>query len=173
MNTDNSAVHASPQLALFNRTLDPSSTDYTEFLLQCMQERGQIAADLKHLAEAQRDAASQGDVNVTLGFLSRKQVLLDNLATLQEKMQPYFHDDAEQRKWSSSDRRELCRQLSERGSQVLQETMHIENSTLADMSTRRDAIAAQLQDGKDSILARNAYGTESVLQESQLDIGDL
>ena len=41
------------------------------------------------------------------------------------------------------------------------------------MTARRDAVAAQLQDGRDSILAQTAYLADSFLGDSALDIGDL
>ena len=146
---------------------------YTDFLLQCMQVRCELLQGLKTLAESQAIAASHTEIDSTLGLLGRKQTLLEELAVVQQDMRPYFHDDPEQRVWKSAEHRQRCRQLSELGQRLLQETMHLEQEALQELTSRRDAVAAQLQNGRDSILAHSAYMADSLLGESTLDISDL
>ncbi len=154
-------------------SLDRHTTEYTENLLQCMQDRLGALTALRQLADSQADAATGGDVNVTLGILARKQTLLDQLSVIQQRLQPFFDDDPEARVWTSPERREACRQHAYEGSRLLQEIMQLEKTALDEMAGRREAVAAQLQDGKDSILAHTAYTADSMLCESALDIGDL
>lgn len=146
---------------------------YTEFLLHCMQERCDLLEALKTLAESQAVAASHAEIDLTLGLLGRKQALLEELAGVQHKLKPYFSDDPEQRVWRSAEHRQLCRRLADQCQRLHQETMQLEHEALQEMTSRRDAVAAQLQDGKDSILAHTAYMADSFLGESALDIGDL
>lgn len=146
---------------------------YTDFLLDCMHQRRQILDALKTLAESQAMTAEQAEIDLTLGVLGRKQALFDELADVQQLLQPYMNDDPESRLWRSSEHRQQCRQLAEQGQRLLQETMHIEQLTLQEMTSRRDAVAAQLQDGQDSILAQTAYQTDSMLGPGVLDIADL
>ena len=153
--------------------MDTNQFETTEILLACLQERCELLEALKILAEAQAIAAGQTEVDATLGLLGRKQALLDELAAVQQKLQPYIVDDPEQRSWSTPQRRRQCQQLAERGQRLLQATMQLEQQALAQMISRRNAVAAQLQDGRDSILAHTAYMADSLLDSGTLDIGDL
>ncbi len=146
---------------------------YTETLLDCMQQRCELLEALRILAESQALAASQAEVDLTLGLLARKQSLLDELTEVHAKLRPYFDDDPEQRQWKSPAQRQRCRKLADEGQRLLQETMQLESESLSEMTARRDAVAAQLQDGRDSILAQTAYLADSFLGDSALDIGDL
>lgn len=152
---------------------DSAEFHYTDFLLECMRQRCELLAALKALAESQAMTAEQAEIDLTLGVLGRKQALFDELAEVQHKLQPYMHDDPQSRKWSSAQQRQRCRQLAEHGQRLLQETLHIEQHTLQQMTSRRDAVAAQLQDGQDSILAQTAYQADSLLESGSLDIADL
>lgn len=147
--------------------------EYTEALLHYMQQRFDIASAVKQLSEATATASRDGDANVTLGFISRKQGLLENLESVQQQLALYLNDDPETRVWSSPQRRQQCRQLSEQGTRILQETAQIEESAIQEMTTKRDAIAAQLQDGRDSTIARTVYGTSDALSNGGLDVSDL
>lgn len=146
---------------------------YTDFLLDCMRQRRELLETLKTLAESQAMTAEQTEIDLTLGVLGRKQALFEELADVQRLLQPYMHDDPESRLWRSAEQRERCRQLAEQGQRLLRETMHIEQLTLQEMTSRRDAVAAQLQDGQDSILAQTAYQADSMLGAGALDIADL
>lgn len=153
--------------------MNANKFEYTETLLACLQERCELLEALKVLADAQALAASQTEIDTTLGLLGRKQSLLDELAAVQQRLQPYMGDDPEQRLWSSPDRRRHGQQLAEQGQRLLQATMHLEQQALEQMTSRRNAVAAQLQDGRDSILAHTAYMADSLLGSGALDIGDL
>ena len=159
--------HASP------RRENAVEFQYTDFLLHSMHQRCELLEALKILAESQAIAASHAEIDLTLGLLGRKQALLEELAGVQLKLKPYFNDDPEQRVWKSAEHRHRCRELADQGQRLLQETMQLEQEALQEMTSRRDAVAAQLQDGKDSILAHTAYMADSFLGESALDIGDL
>ena len=153
--------------------VDTNSTEGTQLLLQCMRQRRDLLQALRVLSDSQTAAAQNSDVSVTLGILSRKEVLLEELALIREQLRPFHHDDPEQRHWSSPAARRECQQLADEGDRLLNETMRIEEITLAEVSGQRDAIAAQLQNGKDSILAHNAYTAGEQLDESSLDLSDL
>ncbi len=146
---------------------------YTEQLFACMFQRYELLDALNTLAETQSLIASQNDVDVMLGLLARKQTLLEELAAVQERLEPYFTDQPDERVWQSSARRELCRKYSEQGQLLLAAIMQLEEGALTELTSRREAVAAQLQDGKDSIIASTAYRTDNVLGNSRLDIDNL
>jgi hypothetical protein len=146
---------------------------YTETLVDCMQERLELLEALRALADAQAAASEHPEIDTTLSLLARKQALLQELANIQEKLSPYMRDDPNQRLWSSSDRRQHCQQLADQGQHLLQATLQLEQHSLEKMTSRRDAVAAQLRDGQDSILAHTAYRADQLLGESILDISSI
>ncbi len=150
-----------------------SGTERTDLLFQLIEKRFHLAAALCQLAEAQYSAAAQDDIDVTLGFLTRKQAILGDLSVIQQQLQPYMNDDPDSRQWRCADLRSRCQQLSGEGSRFLKEAAQLEENTLQKFTTKREAIAAQLQDGRDSILASSAYTAGEVLDGGQLDISDL
>lgn len=154
-------------------TIDRQSTQYTERLLTLMEKRRSVLLALQALGRSQAEAATDSDMNATLGILARKQTLLEELVAVAAELEPYLLDAADERNWDSAEKRALCRQIADDGNRLLQETIQREQTTIDALSLRRDAIAAQLQDGKDSTLARNAYASNSVLQQGELDIQDL
>lgn len=149
-----------------------SSTEYTELLAKYMQARLDIAQALLALARSQFDSADSEDNNLTVSILSRKQNLLEELDEVQRNLAPYHNDDPEDRVWAAPARRTHCQNIAEQSRTILLETMRLEEATIRQLETRRQAVAAQLQSGSDSVLASNAYQTSTHLDESVLDIGD-
>ncbi len=147
--------------------------EYTENLFACLQERCELLEALKTLAEAHAMIATQSEVDVILGLLARKQALLEQLAEVQERMKPYFSDEPDNRIWKSNERKEQCRQVAKQGQQLLTYIAQLEHTALNELTLRREAVAAQLQDGKDSIIASSAYRSDDLLAGSTLDIGNL
>lgn len=157
--------------ASFTHESDPCA--YTQTLVACMEQRLELLEALKALSDVQASVADEADVNTTLGILARKQALLDELNEVQQRLEPYLHDDPEQRVWPSQERRAYCQRIADQGQRWLQATLQIEQITLDKVSSRRDAVAAQLRDGQDSILAQNAYQSDQLFGSSTLDIGGI
>ena len=153
----------------------PASTPYayTETLVACLEQRLELLEALKALSDVQASVTDEADVNTTLGLLARKQALLDELNEVQQRLLPYLDDDPEQRQWPSHERRLYCQRVAEQGQRLLQATLQNDQHTLDKISSRRDAVAAQLRDGQDSILAQNAYQSDQLLGSSTLDIGGI
>lgn len=155
-----------------NRIPDRNSIEYTEQLLAYMSDRLEVLKLLKAIGRSQSEASLSSEMNTTMSLLARKQTLLDRLVTIGSEMEPYMSDDPEQRIWATPERRQECQKIADQGNALLHEALQQDQSLINEMTARRDAIAAQLQDGKDSILAHSAYTADSLLNESQLDIND-
>jgi len=145
----------------------------TEFLLQCMRHRRDILLALRALTSAQRESSLASDPTVTLGILARKSSLIDELTAIHQQLQPFHHDDPEHRFWPVPGQRQLCQQLTDEGQQLLREIIDMEQATVNAIATHRDAVAAQLQNGTDSVLASNAYTAGDRLHASSLDLSNL
>ena len=138
-----------------------------------MRQRRDLLVALRSLTNAQQDAIQTSEPSITLGILARKSSLLDELSEVHYQLIPFHHDDPELRTWATPERRQLCRQLADEGQQLLREIIAVEQATVDAVSTQRDAVAAQLQDGTDSIIASNAYTAGDLLNQSTLDLSNL
>lgn len=150
----------------------PLSEAYTDKLFESMQLRLELAQSLVALSKAQHAAVTQADPNVSISILGRKQTVLDSLLTLQDSLGPYFSDEPEARVWSSSERRQTCREMADSSSKLLAQAMQLEEKTICLVEEKRNAVAAQLQSGSDSVLASTAYQADLQLEGGQLDISD-
>ncbi len=149
------------------------SVQQTEFLLQCMRQRRDILQDIRLLTDSLSSAAHAADAEVSLGILARKDALLEEFSKVRQALRQYEQDDPERRIWTSPARRAECQQLADEGNRFLAETVHIDQATLQELHNHQQAIAAQLQNGTDSILARSAYTAGQQIGESILDVGNL
>jgi hypothetical protein len=138
-----------------------------------MRQRRDILLTLRGLTTTQRESSAASDPTVTLGILSRKSTLLDELAAIHQQLQPFHYDDPEQRLWALPEQRQQCQLLADEGQQLLREIIDMEQATVEAITTHREAVAAQLQNGTDSVLANNAYTAGDQLQASSLDLSNL
>jgi hypothetical protein len=152
--------------------MNSCSIEDTELLFTCMQQRRDVLLAVRFLTEAQVAASQMADVNVLLGILARKEALLEEFALLNRTLMSFQQPDPEQRLWASPARRQECQSLASEGNRLLAEIIKIDEATLTDMTNHRDAIASQLQNGTDSILAHNAYTAGEQLSDSFLDLSN-
>lgn len=144
--------------------------EYTDNLHDLMANKVDVLEQLCELARQQSSVTGMGDADLLLSFLARKQPLMDRLAELQEGLSIYAHDDPEQRLWRTDQLRMICRTASDRCQLLLSEILLLEKQSLDEMSMRRDALAAHLQDGRDGSSASQAYHWADALNEGSLDL---
>ncbi|MCC6508351.1 MAG: hypothetical protein IT423_04540 [Pirellulaceae bacterium] len=147
-----------------------TDVEYTDNLAILMEAKMAVLEPLSELAKQQATITQTGDAEILLSFLARKQPLMDRLAELQSELAIYTHDDPAARVWRSAEHRSACRSASERCQNLLAEIVLLEKQSLDEMSQRRDAMAAQLQDGRDGNLAAQAYQAAGALEASSLDL---
>lgn len=150
-----------------------NTISYTERLLELMTRRLQLLRSLDSVGCLQAESAGNPDVTALLKILSRKQLLLDELEAIRQALETYHHDDPNQRLWESTELRQQCRHIAEQGNELLRSLVTNDEATLREVSLRRDAVATQLQDGTDSVLARTAYTADNILDASELDIHEV
>lgn len=144
--------------------------EYTDNLFGLMQAKVEVLQQLCELARQQGTLTQSGDATLLLNFLARKQPLMDRLVEIQELLSPYADDDPESRVWRTAQWRQACRESSQLCQQLLGEIVLLEKQSLDEMSLRRDALAAQLEDGRDGSLAAQAYQAAESLEGGSLDL---
>lgn len=142
----------------------------TENLHRLMVAKVEVLEQLCELARQQASITQSGDATILLSFLSRKQPLMDRLSEIQAGLGIYADDDPDQRVWRSPQLRQSCRAASQRCQHLLSEIVLLEKQSLDEMSLRRDALAAHLQDGQDGSLAAQAYHRADAITEGSLDL---
>lgn len=147
-----------------------TDVQYTDNLFALMESKVEVLEQLCELARQQATITQSGDATILLSFLSRKQPLMDRLMEIQSGLSIYTTDDPATRVWRRTDLRQTCRLTSERCQRLLAEIVLLEKQSLDEMSDRRDALAAQLQDGRDGSLATQAYQASEALDEGSFDL---
>ena len=146
--------------------------EYTDRLAELVLAKVQTLEQLCELARQQSSITQTSDATLLLSFLARKQPLMDRLQEVQEALAEYQDDDPEARQWRSDEHRSACRAASDRCQQLLSEIVLLEKQSLDEMSERRDALAAQLQDTREASHAADVYHSADALAESSLDLSN-
>ncbi len=146
--------------------------EYTDRLAELMLAKVQTLEQLCELSRQQAIITQSGDATILLSFLARKQPLMERLQEVQDWLAEYQEDDPESRVWRSSELRSACRSASERCQHLLAEIVLLEKQSLDEMSERRDALAAQLQDTGEARHAAEVYHSADALAESSFDLSN-
>ncbi len=146
--------------------------EYTDRLAELVLAKVQTLEQLCELARQQSAITQTGDATILLSFLARKQPLMDRLQEVQELLAEYEDDDPELRVWRSVDHRSARRVASDRCQSLLAEIVLLERQSLDEMSERRDALAAQLQDTGAARHAAGVYHSADAIAESTLDLSN-
>lgn len=146
-------------------TTDAQPFARTEQLFALMEAKHSVLADLRTLAMMQSEAIDKQDISELLNLLARKQVLMDRLMTLQQRMVTFQGEDPELRIWSSQDRRRACQEIKRTCDQWIQEILVMEQRAAEEMTAQRDAVAGQLLQVSDSMRLSRAYGFEGIASD--------
>lgn len=141
----------------------------TEHLRSLLEQRLQALEGLLQIALHQSTCLDNENAEQLLSIVARKQPLIDQLLQVQADIQPHLAIDSELRTWSDPNDRAYCQRLATTGNEAHQSLIQIESQLLEHMQANRDAIAAQLQNGRDASLAASAYADAQVNQSSVLD----
>jgi hypothetical protein len=149
----------------------PAPSD-THRLAELIVQRHELVQKIHQLTVAHADMASADEASMTLGVLSRKETMLDQLTHLHSLLTPFHSQDPELRTWISLEERQRCQEIANRTDILLREIMELDQRNIDSMQQRREAIAAQLLYGQDSRCAEQAYTAASQLEEGLLDISE-
>ncbi len=147
--------------------------EYTDRLRKLIDEKHSVLTSLRELADVQVEQAFNSDMAVLVSVLARKQPLMDELSRIQEELSTYTLDDPDSRVWKSPADRLACRAVAQSCDQLLKNILQLEQQAIDELSDRRDAVAVQLQDGRDGMSARSAYFTNAAIDSSSLDLSSM
>ncbi len=145
----------------------------TDQLSSLISERYEIVNSLLNLTLGQSEASLGEDLAVTMSLLARRESLVDRLRQIHSQLSDFQDETPESRVWSFPNQREQCQQLLDQSDEMLRKILELDEQTLRSLQNRREAVAAQLYCGQDSISVQKAYSTQQILSESLLDVTDL
>jgi hypothetical protein len=134
-------------------------------LAKLIERQWNALTALHELAVEQQSCLGAEKAELLLSLIARKQPLVEELDQIRIALQPYREQDPELRQWPDGQSRKICQAMSTRCDELHQEVLRLENVALTQMELQRNAIAAQLQDCRDSTIATTAYATDSLLDD--------
>lgn len=129
----------------------------TDLLASLIGQKHEVLEKLRQLSRRQSDLIQGADMTGLMNVLAVKQLLINQLTDLEQRLNPFRDQDPDQRVWRSHEERTRCRQMSERCAAMLQEVMLIEKQCEGELRTRRDDVAHRLDTSHFAAEARAAY----------------
>ena len=129
-----------------------------------------ILQQLRELSRRQIEIVESTDMDRLLTVLAAKQLLLKDLQNVELQLDPFRPDDPELRQWRTANEREQCRQIAKRCEALLQEIMLMEKRCETVLTTRRDQVAARLDEAHGASEARRAYSEPHLPKRNRIDL---
>jgi len=129
----------------------------TAELTQLIDGKGDCVEALWELAQQQETLIAEQRMSELMPLLAQKQRLLEQLDEFQQRLQPFGEQAAETRQWASPAARTRCRTRQQQTDRLLHEIMALDARCETQLTTSRDALAAQLQQSTGAQQAAKAY----------------
>jgi hypothetical protein len=112
---------------------------------------------LCRLGKQQLALIEAGELTGLVKLLAAKETVLAQLRVVEAALDPFRHEDPEQRQWPGAAERAACQARADRCNALLAETLELERQGEAAMLRRRDATSAALAGAHTAADARLAY----------------
>ena len=142
----------------------------TKQLAELIDQKHSVLVQLHQLGRQQSGLIRAEDINNLLVLLSTKQTLLSQLQTIEQRLEPYRHQDPEARAWATPADRQRCAEVAGRCEVLLCDIVQVERQGQEEMERRRDAAAARLEETGSAAEARRAYVRGADPGAPQLDL---
>jgi len=129
----------------------------TKQLSDLIRRKHVVLVELCDVGRRQKDIVERGDTATLLKLLATKQTMIAVLQQVERELVPFHADDPETRTWTSPEERTQCAQQAAECNRLLQEIVELERHCAERMTTRRNEVAAQLQQVNAAGQARDAY----------------
>lgn len=129
----------------------------TDRLIQLINAKHSVLAQLHELAQRQFVLAGEGDAAALVTLLAVKQRLLDTLSALEERLDPYREQDPQTRTWKSVEERAGCAGVAENCRTLLNEIMLLDQRGMELLKARQQQTLHTIHAAHDAANARSAY----------------
>lgn len=143
-------------------------TQHTERLAALVGAKRQVLEILIRLSRQQLDLIAAGEMASLIKLLAAKQTVIDQLAAIDGRLEPFRDEDPEQRTWVTPAARAACQADADQCNAWLAESMKLEQEADRALRARRDSAAAALVEVQCAADARHAYGPAALAAGSSL-----
>jgi hypothetical protein len=135
------------------------TTDFshTDRLARLIQLKHDLLAQLHALARKQVEVVAADEVHRLMAILAQKQPLLNQLQAVEQALDPFRREDADQRAWAGAQARRACQVVADRANVLLAELMQLERQAEVAVTQCRDRTASELATATSALAARKAY----------------
>lgn len=129
----------------------------TDQLAELLERRHACLSQVAYLSRRQVELIDGGDLGTLLKILAGKQQLLGDLHAIERGLDPFRHQQPDERHWPNPAARERCARLASESDRLLGEIFQLEQRSAGGLQQRRDAAAERLQGLHSAQEARGAY----------------
>ena len=133
----------------------------TDKLADLIDKRHRCLSSLRDLSTMQSSLIADGNMPALFRTFAAKNQWIVGLQSIERELAPFHAQDAEQRVWSSQQKRQECAEQASACKKLLEEVMKLEVENEQAMTHRRDQVADQLQSAHSAGAARAAYQSHS------------
>ena len=142
----------------------------TDLLVELITKKHDVLVQLRELSRRQSDLIAEGQMSKLLNLLATKQTLLNQVQQFDRQLAPFREQEPEDRVWRRPEDRLHCRQVAQRCESLIGEIMIVEKQSEAELTVRRDQVAAKLQGMHTASEARKAYSDPNRPNFGSLDL---
>ncbi len=141
-------------------------------LSQLIDQRWALLKQLLQMSERQIGAIQESRMTELMGILSEKQVPLNQLAELANRLRPAAANDPLTRVWDTTEQRDRCREQQEECERMHLELLAIEAQCETSLVQGRDQLQQELQRVDNARQAVSGYGGQNLNLDTggQLDL---
>ena len=129
----------------------------TKQLSDLIRRKHAVLTQLSDVGQRQKILVDRGDTVTLLKLLAAKQTMIAALQQVERELAPFHAENPESRIWSSPAERAQCAEQADVCNRLLSEIVELERHCGERMTTRRNEVAAQLQQVNVAGQARDAY----------------
>lgn len=129
----------------------------TQQLADLIRRKHGVLVQLRAVGQQQKDLVDRGETTTLLKLLAAKQTIIADLQHVERELAPFHAEDPAARIWPSPTGRAECARLADECNRLLEAIVELERHCGERMTTRRNEVAAQLQQVNAAGQARDAY----------------
>jgi hypothetical protein len=129
----------------------------TKKLMALIEAKLHLLSEMYEMSISQSDLIAQQDMTPLVTLLSRKQIVMESLQSVQLQLAPFQSQNPDSRDWPDPAQRINCRNMIERCDKLLEQLVVMENRSLDNMVVQRELVTAQLQQNTDAATLHHAY----------------
>jgi flagellar biosynthesis/type III secretory pathway chaperone len=142
----------------------------TDVLSDLIRQKHRCLEHLSAMGRKQLDLVRGDATTDLLDVLAAKQRVLFQLQRIERELDPFRHQDPEERSWRSPEERTECAAIVAACEALLGEIIARERQSEAELIERRDEAAARLEGTHTASAARSGYLAPSRARVGQLDV---